>query len=248
MDRNRDREEDEKPAQVAGGDSKLKKLAHILMPGLAPALAVAALLLALVAMIQNRADPVLVGQQAARIESMNASLSTARSDVESLKLILARDRSLRTEERKRFEERQLIVVQNISSLQSRLKVAPTLSEQLKKLETAPAVPHADNAASAPPLAAPVVVAPKLVVPTAVEKPAVVPAQPAAPVVPEKPAAPAVPAKPAAPAVLEKAAAPPQTPAKSDKAPATTAKTPATADKMPAQVKNLKDAIDQFNRK
>lgn len=227
MDRDRERnaEDEEAPAPESGGREKLKLAAHYALLAFAPVVSVVALIVALVAN-GHRSDQAQLGEAAARIDRLEASLQASRAEVETLKLAVAREKSLRGDERKKDEEIDEKIIQNISRLQTKLKVAPTLEEQLMTAAPAAvAASHVESAAPVPASALPVVRAPAAVTPapTTAGKPEV-----AAPKAKETKKTEAAPAK----RIEEKKKAPP-------------AKKP--AEKMSPQVKALKDAIDQYNK-
>lgn len=189
MDRNIDREDESEEAPDAGQQfrAKLKVVAHYALLS-SPVLALLALVLASAAIVLGRSAPQQADDSSARIESLSAGLTETKNELESLKFTLARERSQRAEERKRAEEREAAIVQHVSRLQTKLKVAPTLEEQLKAASRAPAasgVPSAETAAHA-----------------ATSAPAVAETKPAV-----APAATAVDKTHAAPATAEKKTAP-----------------------------------------
>jgi len=220
MDRKIDREEeDAAPAEGVSLRLRLKVLAHYALLT-APVVALLALVLAGAALILGRSAPPAV-DSGARIESLSASLTETRNELESLKFTLARERSQRAEERKKAEEREAAIVQHVSRLQTRSKVSPTLEEQLKAAENVSV--HA----------APV--------------PAPVPAPAAGATTPAVTTAPAVTeAKPAVAPTATVADKAHSTPKTVEKKPAATA--PSATGQTPAQLKALKDAIDKLNKK
>lgn len=218
MDRDIDREDESEEAPAAGQQfrAKLKVVAHYALLT-SPVLAFLALVLAGAALILGRSAPPAV-DSSARIESLSASLTETKNELESLKFTLARERSQRAEERKKAEEREAAIIQHVSRLQSKSKVSPTLEEQLKETTRA-AAPAASGvpAAAAGTTAAAVTTAPAVTE----AKPAVAPTA----------------------TVADKAHSTPKT---VEKKPAATA--PPATGQTPAQLKALKDAIDKLNKK
>jgi hypothetical protein len=98
---------------------------------------------------------------------LNASLSDTKGELDNLKFAMSREKTMHGEERKKVDERDTKIIQNVSRLQTKLKVAPTLEDQLREVASAPA---------AAPAVISVVSAPAAVVPTATvvvdKKPAV----------------------------------------------------------------------------
>jgi hypothetical protein len=219
MDRDIEREDEEAtPAEGVPLRARLKVVAHYALLA-SPVLALLALVLAITALILGRtASP--PDDSKARIETLSATLAETKNELESLKFAMARERSARVDEHRQTEERDELVVQHVTRLQTKLKVTPTLEDQLK----APA--HSAPVAVSAPVAAPTVVQPA----------------PAAVVEKNAAATPAVPAKPAAEQPKPAAA-----PAKPTAAPPAPAKKPSPAPaKQSPQVSTLKEAIEQMN--
>ncbi len=152
-DRSRDAEEDDAPPSRADlARVKLKIIARYALIGFAPAMSVAALIVAALALsnTQSQADRAKSDELASRIEGLNKNLSDTRNELESLKFTLSREKATRGEERRKLDEQDEKIIQNVTRLQAKLKVAPTLEEQLRPPASAPAaVPAPVGAASAP---------------------------------------------------------------------------------------------------
>jgi hypothetical protein len=217
MAREIDAEEEDIPAPKGDVREKLKLVAHYAMLGFAPVVSVIALGVALFA-TGNHSDRAQISELNSRIEKLNASLSAPKEEMENLKFSMSREKSQRADERKKDEEREVKIVQGISRLQEKLKVVPTLEEQLR----AATVTHAESAPVAGAATAPVAVS--------------------APAVADKTQAASAPA-PASAAKKPAAAIPaPKVDEKKKAAPA-----PKVEEKMSPQVKALKKAIDQYNK-
>jgi hypothetical protein len=226
MDRDRERETEDEEAPASGGDTvreKLKLAAHYALLAFAPVVSIVALIVALVAS-GNHSEQAQLAEVNVRIDKLEASLQASRAEVENLKFVMSREKTLRGDERKKDEELDEKIVQTVSRLQAKLKVAPTLEEQLRMAVSAPA------AASS--------------VQSAVPVPAAAPAQIVAPAPASTSAKPSV----SAPKAEEKKT-PTTAPAKKieekKKAPAAPAQK--SGEKTSPKVKAIKDAIDQYNR-
>lgn len=185
---------------------KLKLIARYALLGLAPVVAVAALVVAVMAVTDNRSGQKQLGETVAKIEGLNASLSAIKGEFEKLKASVAKDKALQNEEISKQDERVTKIVQNITPIQVKMKIRPTLAEQLSLpasvLAVAPVTPHVTAPAATG-------VAPQ--------------------------------------AAASHAAAP--APSHPSSATSDPAKTPATADKkISPQVKAMKEAIQQYNKK
>lgn len=176
---------------------KLKLIARYALLGLVPVVAVGALVVAVIAITDNRSGQKQLGEMAAKIEGLNTSLSATKAELEKLKASAAKEKAQQNEELLKQGERVSKIIQNITPLQVKLKIRPTLDEQLQQpagaSAVAPAVSHAAPAA-APHAAAP-----------------------------------------ATPHVSSATSAPSKTPAAADKT-------------ISPQVKAMKEAIQQFNKK
>lgn len=157
QDRSREEEDDNAPASKADlARAKLKLFARYAMLAFAPVVSIAALVVAVIAASDHHAqsESTLLKDMTSRIESLNASLSETKGELDNLKFATAREKTLRAEERKKADERDTKIVQNLSHLQTKLKVSPTLDEQLREAASAPAATFAaTNAVSAPAVAA-----------------------------------------------------------------------------------------------
>ena len=150
-------EEDESGAQPETGlRGRLKVVAHYLMPGFAPVVAVIALAAAVFAIADKRSGESRMNEVITELQNVNANLTATRSELESLKFIVTRQRA-QLDAEKRQDEMNDRIVQNVTRLQEKLKVSPTLQEQLLQSASAPvaapaasASPAAEKAAEKPP--------------------------------------------------------------------------------------------------
>lgn len=126
---------------------KLKRILGYVMLGLAPTVAVIALVVAVLAMMGNQSGREQIGKDAAVIAGLNANLSASKLELEKLKVTLAtmqKDMALQSEKSKKQDELVAKIVQNITPLQMKLKISPTLEAQL--LQAASGVASAVSAA------------------------------------------------------------------------------------------------------
>ncbi|HLP98818.1 MAG TPA: hypothetical protein VK149_10265 [Sideroxyarcus sp.] len=133
---------------------KLKIVAHYALLGFAPVVAVIALVVAVVAVTGNRAGRTQFDEMTAKLEEVKVGLAASKNEMENLKIIVARQKAQLEEEQKRQDELIAKIVPNVTKLQVKMKISPTLDEQLHQPASAPvAVPAADapaHAASAAP--------------------------------------------------------------------------------------------------
>lgn len=236
MDHDRDAEDDDAPPPEFDIRAKLKHAAHYAMLGFAPVVSVLALGVALFA-TGNHPEPAQPDNLKSNIEILNLSLLATKSELENLKFSVSREKSLRGEERKKKEEIDARIIRHVTRLQEKLKISPTLEEQLRAdVKAAAAAQAAIQASAAVP--APVIsdkqqtTAP--VPPGAGKKSAAEPA----PTEAKKESAPEGVAEKTIPVDAAKNPAPKE-PAKKPE--------PKPAPKLSPQVKVIKDAIDEYNK-
>jgi hypothetical protein len=122
--------EEEVPAPEGDARGKLKLVVHYAMLGFAPVISIVALGVALFA-TGNHSDRAQISELNSRVEKLNASLSASREELENLKFNMTREKSQRADERKKEEEHDTKFIQSITHLQEKLKIVPTLEEQLR---------------------------------------------------------------------------------------------------------------------
>lgn len=222
MDNDRNKpEEDESSALKADlVRAKLGLVVHYVLLGFAPVVSVVALIFAVMAFTGNQANRAQFDAVNARIESVSAMQPEPKGELDIFRVSLAHEKALLAEDRKKMAEQDAQIIANVTQLQVKLKVSPTLEEQLSGHAKAPA---AASQVTAVPVAAPSVAAPVATpVPAKVEKKPV--AQPAA-----KPAAVAKKSAPVAKVIKKK---PVPAPTSAEKA---------------AKAKALKKTIEDFNK-
>ena len=154
MDRDRSRdaeEEDNTPSKSDLARARLKVIARYAMTGFAPVVSVAALIIGVIAIsnTQSQSDRTKFSELESRIDSLNANLSGTKSELENLKFTQSREKTMRGEEHKKLDEQDAKIIQSVTLLQTKLKVSPTLEEQLRAPASSPA---SVGAASAPAVA------------------------------------------------------------------------------------------------
>jgi hypothetical protein len=232
-DRSKPEDDDAAPSKAGLARERLGLVAHYVMLGFAPVVSVLALVFAVMAYIGTQSNHVQLGTVNSRIDGISAAQAEPKGEMDIFEVSLAHEKALLAEERKKHAEHEAKIVKDVTQLQVKMKVSPTLEEQLRE------------GASAPAVAPPVAVAPVIVSSVATASPA-----PAAAPVPVK-ADTKPPIKPAAkPVVADKKPAPA---AKEVRKPAPVAKevkkpapAPTSAEKA-AKAKVLKKTIEDFNK-
>lgn len=143
MDRDRERESEEDDTSLSRADAAnrmLKTIARYALIGFAPVMSVAALIVGIIAMSnhQLQADYAKLSELTSTIAGLNTSLAATRAELENLKFTLSREKAMRGEERKKLDDRVGTIVENVTLLQVKLKVAPTLEAQLREAASSPA--------------------------------------------------------------------------------------------------------------
>lgn len=111
---------------------KLKLIASYVLDGFAPVVAVIAVIVAVMAINGNKAGHAELAQNTAKIASLSESLLAAKAEVEKLKALIAQEKLLKEEERKKRDEELAKIIQGVSKLQTKLKITPTLEEQFRQ--------------------------------------------------------------------------------------------------------------------
>jgi hypothetical protein len=132
-------EKEEEPPKASPIRQKLVLIGHYIMLGLAPVIAVIALGIGVVAVIGNRSVEEQLSKSIAKIDNLNANLATAKIELEKLKFSLAHEKSVQEEGRKILDEKIDKIIHNISPMQVKLKVHPTMEEQIRQAVVASTV-------------------------------------------------------------------------------------------------------------
>lgn len=166
---------DSKPGDESAAPSRadliriqLKHAAHYISTGFAPIVSAIALALAVVAIVGNQTTQERLSKITAKLESISAAQPASKAELEKLKAAMAQDKTLREEElkkrdeqlkaledeRKKQDELLAKIVQNVSKLQVKAKITPTLEQQLRQAASAPAATTTPATAQAAAPAAP----------------------------------------------------------------------------------------------
>jgi len=137
---------------------KLQLIANYILDGFAPVVAVAALIIAVMAINGNHSGLAQLEMNAASIGSLNSSLAASKAELEKLRTAMAQEKALREQTSKKQDEQMAKIVHNVSPMQTKMKISPTLAEQLYQPASAAAATTTVNNASAVPAAIPVAAA------------------------------------------------------------------------------------------
>lgn len=129
---------------------KLKTIGNYILDGFPPFVAVIALLVAVYALNRHDASQAKLNDAVSTINSLNASLSLSKGELEKFKAAIAQEAATKLVENNKHNEQLEKTIQSVSKLQVKMKVSPTLEEQLKHDAAASAVmPTASNEIATP---------------------------------------------------------------------------------------------------
>lgn len=140
-------EDTEDAAAPSKAGAAMRLVGRYAMLGFGPLVAVVALVVAAMAMSANQSSQEQINKAVAATDSLNKSLEATRSELERLGLSMTQEKNGQNEERKKQDELVAKIVQNVNQMQMKLKISPTLEQQLQPPASAPA--------AAAPAAAPV---------------------------------------------------------------------------------------------
>lgn len=123
---------------------KLNLIAGYVLDGFAPVVAALALILVVMNFQSAQSSYVQTSQANAKLEKLSAELAVSKSELEKLKNLMMQEKLNKEKDFKIQEERTNKVTQNVSQLQIKMKISPTLEEQLH-----PVSPLATSAALPP---------------------------------------------------------------------------------------------------
>lgn len=133
-DRRSAEEEIPPPSKADLVRQKLKLIGGYALDGFAPVVAALALI---IAVYSNQTSQEQLNKTSAKIDSMSAGLPAPKAELEKLKAAVALEKTLQETERKKQEEQLAKIIQHISQLQLKMKISPTLEEQLHQPASAP---------------------------------------------------------------------------------------------------------------
>ena len=136
---NRNEEEKIEPPKVSPIRQKLALTGHYIMLGLVPVISVISLAIGVAAFTGSRSGEEQISKSIAKIDNLNASLSASKMELEKLKVSMAQEKSTQEEERTRLTDKIEKIIHNITPLQVKLKMFPTLEDQLRIAATASSV-------------------------------------------------------------------------------------------------------------
>lgn len=127
----------------------MQKVGRYLMLGFAPTVAMAALAVAGLAVSGNKSGEEQVDKNIATMKTIDASVAAAKSGMDKIQLGMLKEKTMQNEEFARQEEKiakqeevMTKIIQNVTRLQVKMKIRPTLEDQLAELDNVVPEKHA----------------------------------------------------------------------------------------------------------
>jgi hypothetical protein len=245
MDDDRSKGEDDSASSLKSdlARARLGLVIHYVMLGFAPVVSVLALILAVIAVIGNQSNREQLGKATSQINNLSENISESKGELDLFKVPLAHEKTMLAEERKKQVERETRIIKNVTQLQVKMKISPTLEEQLREKISAPTVPA--SGVGAPAVTSTITSAASA--PVAATQSAVIEKKSAdVPIVTDKSSTVVLQGTAKKPAVVQN-----NTVEKPAAVPKSAAKKPVAiqkdTDKKPNKVQSLKETIEEFNR-
>lgn len=112
--------------------AKLKMVGHYVLLALAPVLAIIALAVAMIAVSGVHSNQKQLAEMNNKIEGLSTSLSNAKAEADKLKMAMLKEKTQQNEELAKQNGQLNLLIHNITQLQVKLKVSPTLEDQLRQ--------------------------------------------------------------------------------------------------------------------
>jgi hypothetical protein len=128
--------------------ARLKTIASYVMSGFTPVVSVLALIISLFALNAYQTNREQLSEATLRINNLSVSLAESKGDMDFFKVPIAHEKAMRAEERRNQVERETKIIRSVTHLQTKMKVFPTLEEQLREVASAPAATILSSASSA----------------------------------------------------------------------------------------------------
>lgn len=146
---------------------KLQPVANYVLDGFPPVVAVIALIVAIIAVNDNKSNQAQLGKAVAKMDSMSAGMQLAsKGEMDKIKAAMAQEKLRYEEDQKKQNEQMAQIIRSVSKMQAKMKISPTLEEQMRQpVETSAVAPTAVKELVLS-KAAPVVAAPAALVPAA----------------------------------------------------------------------------------
>jgi chromosome segregation ATPase len=141
-------ESEEQEAAPSTSHSALNEVVHYVALGAGPLLALIALVFAIIAI--SRLNPLQANIDAAegKIKNLNSELNAAKFELKKARDTMQQEKAAREAENQKQDELSTKIIQNLTPLQKKLKISPTLEEQLQPASAVQ--PTANNAVSPQP--------------------------------------------------------------------------------------------------
>lgn len=135
---------------------KIQRIGAYVMDGFAPLVAVIAVIVAVIAMNDSQSSRAKLIQNAANIETLSANLRATKGELEKLKTIVLQGNAVQNQLQKNQEELNKKIIQQLSKLQEKMKISPTLEQQMGQPPSIAAPLSVTTSVASPPPAVPLV--------------------------------------------------------------------------------------------
>jgi len=143
-----EKEAGDTPSKSDQMKTKLKAAGHYALLGIGPLVAIIAVVVAVLALNGNHASREELAQTSAKLEEMTTSLAGIKNDIDKLKLASMKDKSMANEELSKHSEQLDALIRNLTPIQTKLKISPTVEEQLRPHVSEPVVAPASATVAA----------------------------------------------------------------------------------------------------
>lgn len=145
--------------------TKGKVIAAYVLDGFAPFAAVAALIIAVMAINANQSSQAQAGKVIAKMEMLNSNLLAYKSELAKLRADMALQAAKEDGTNKKLDGQELQIIQSVSKLQKKMKISPTLEEQMQVTASSVTVQPSNMPTAAAKVTTPVSAPAKTIAPT-----------------------------------------------------------------------------------
>lgn len=117
--------------------TKARLFANYVLDGFAPFSAVIAIVIAVMALNDNKVIQAELAKNVAVIEQLNANFLLSKAELDKLKIAMTQERAVHDEERKKLNDKMMQIIHGASKMQDKLKISPTLEQQMQPLVISP---------------------------------------------------------------------------------------------------------------
>lgn len=120
------------PSEISQRPAKLSRIWRYAKIAFAPLVSVLALAIAVVAVSNNQVSQAQLSKATFQIDNLSASLSASQAELKKIQSEIIQKNAMTDVEQSNQAARMSILIQNITALQVKMKIHPTLEEQLRQ--------------------------------------------------------------------------------------------------------------------